>query len=616
MYVVTFYSYKGGVGRTMSLVNTASALVQRGKRVLMVDFDLEAPGLPSYGTFQNADGKRGIVDYVTDYVASSEAPDVADYIFECEADKLWLMPAGDYRSGSYSERLASIDWQKLYEKQSGYVMFEDIKQQWAQYKGHGFDYVLIDSRTGHTDVGGICTRQLPNAVIVMFLPNEQNIGGLESVVNSIRQERSSTGTQKIFLHFCPSNVPDLDDEEEILATLLERAKEKLNYSKPAAVIHHYNSLQLLSQIAFMQKRPNSRLAKEYMELARSIIAENLEDEQGAEIALERFRSDYRSRERLSNQKLSDMANSARIINENHGQNPRMAWRLAQFYSAARRTEDEIASLTVAIEGGYNVDQARVARAGTYLKKNDSVHAAEDLKAVLKSSALQEFVAMPAIEMLRAVSSDLDWVETLQSSPFLEQIDPKLFDLVSNILVGDRAALPLSLKVCRQVFDDERATDSEKKSARSQEILCLIGMGRFEEARGLIAANRADVLNSSGVEEVFNYAMAEWGEFRSPQKDLFYRVLELSSSRIATRDANFRQCISVAHYVTGSHEEALQELDRAREFVTGKGRIFSCWRYLSVTRPEMLEDIASMIETAKADAPFEPPFFNEVRRTVH
>jgi len=42
LYVITFYSFKGGVGRTMALVNTAAELARRGRKVLVVDFDLEA----------------------------------------------------------------------------------------------------------------------------------------------------------------------------------------------------------------------------------------------------------------------------------------------------------------------------------------------------------------------------------------------------------------------------------------------------------------------------------------------------------------------------------------------------------------------------------------------
>lgn len=46
--VVTFYSYKGGVGRTMALANVATLLARWGYKTLLVDWDLEAPGLEFY----------------------------------------------------------------------------------------------------------------------------------------------------------------------------------------------------------------------------------------------------------------------------------------------------------------------------------------------------------------------------------------------------------------------------------------------------------------------------------------------------------------------------------------------------------------------------------------
>src|SRR4051794_23443603 len=46
--IVTFYSFKGGVGRTLALANVGVVLAQGGHRVLVVDFDLEAPGLTRY----------------------------------------------------------------------------------------------------------------------------------------------------------------------------------------------------------------------------------------------------------------------------------------------------------------------------------------------------------------------------------------------------------------------------------------------------------------------------------------------------------------------------------------------------------------------------------------
>jgi MinD-like ATPase involved in chromosome partitioning or flagellar assembly len=50
--IITFYSYKGGTGRSMALANYAVYLARMpemaGKRVLVIDWDLEAPGLHRY----------------------------------------------------------------------------------------------------------------------------------------------------------------------------------------------------------------------------------------------------------------------------------------------------------------------------------------------------------------------------------------------------------------------------------------------------------------------------------------------------------------------------------------------------------------------------------------
>jgi MinD-like ATPase involved in chromosome partitioning or flagellar assembly len=43
--IVAFQSFKGGVGRTIHLLGLAAALSRRGSRVLLVDADLEAPGI-------------------------------------------------------------------------------------------------------------------------------------------------------------------------------------------------------------------------------------------------------------------------------------------------------------------------------------------------------------------------------------------------------------------------------------------------------------------------------------------------------------------------------------------------------------------------------------------
>src|SRR5438128_1127405 len=118
MHITTFYSFKGGVGRTQALVNVAVDLAQRGRRVLVVDFDLEAPGIDTYPLPKPIEPPIGLVEFVTEYVRTGEVPDASRYMYECpsigeKGGRLWVMPAG-YQDETYARRLSEIDWRTLY----------------------------------------------------------------------------------------------------------------------------------------------------------------------------------------------------------------------------------------------------------------------------------------------------------------------------------------------------------------------------------------------------------------------------------------------------------------------------------------------------------------------
>jgi MinD-like ATPase involved in chromosome partitioning or flagellar assembly len=290
VYTITFYSFKGGVGRTMALVNVATQLAKMGRKVLLVDFDLEAPGLETFDCLRPPQPHPGMVEFVTEYRRTHCAPEVRDYIYSADpvgkkGGQLWVMPAGR-RDATYQSALAKIDWIRLYREEDGFLLLEDAKAQWEQeYKP---DYVLIDSRTGHTDVEGICTRQLPDAVVVLFFPNEQNLVGLRDVCRRIRNEQTSGLEKYIRLHFVMSNVPDLDDEDRVLRSIRERFQRELGYLLEDAIIHHYASLRLLSQAIFALDRPQSRLTKEYRHLTRRLMMYNFADRKGVDLYLDDY----------------------------------------------------------------------------------------------------------------------------------------------------------------------------------------------------------------------------------------------------------------------------------------------------------------------------------------
>ena len=228
--IYTFYSYKGGVGRSMALANVAEWLYAQGLRVVIIDWDLEAPGIESY-FYHSADdlelvrSQLGLIDMLMAYKRafprlsfnkersgektvetqgpSVEAiiaelqhklPPVADALYPIHAPDttngsrspaLWLLPAG-WRAGErfsvYAQAVQGFDWSDFYTSYQGEAYFEWLRSQLVD--PDLADVVLIDSRTGVTEMGGVCTRQMADAVVSFCVPNVQNLSGVETMMRS------------------------------------------------------------------------------------------------------------------------------------------------------------------------------------------------------------------------------------------------------------------------------------------------------------------------------------------------------------------------------------------------------------------------------------------------
>jgi Flp pilus assembly protein TadD len=197
--IVTFYSYKGGVGRSMAMANVADILARRGARVLMIDFDLEAPGLEQYFQIHQPSARRhlGLLDLLLEFkhamsvgsgeAASADFRDVRRFILPVyerlpNDGCLDLMSAGEREDPAQLERYAlnvrSFDWQDFYFNWEGELFFEWLRGQLVPER---YDLVLVDSRTGVTEMGGICAYQLGDVIVMMCAANHQNVRGTQNV---------------------------------------------------------------------------------------------------------------------------------------------------------------------------------------------------------------------------------------------------------------------------------------------------------------------------------------------------------------------------------------------------------------------------------------------------
>jgi tetratricopeptide (TPR) repeat protein len=213
--VITFYSYKGGTGRSMTLANVAWILASNGKRVLAVDWDVEAPGLHRYFAPFLLDpdltATPGLMDLLVDFATetvcgSPDAPrdwhhEYAGRVLRHVVSLEWrfagsgtldLLPAG--RQGpQYAPLVNGFNWQHFYDKQGGGVFIDAVKE---RLRGL-YDYVLVDSRTGVSDTSGICTVQLPDTLVACFTLNNQGIEGAAAVAASAFQQRQKDGGLRV-----------------------------------------------------------------------------------------------------------------------------------------------------------------------------------------------------------------------------------------------------------------------------------------------------------------------------------------------------------------------------------------------------------------------------------
>src|SRR5215471_3046440 len=138
--IVTFYSYKGGVGRTMALANIAVLLARKGLRVLAVDGDLEAPGLDRYFhqfNMQPSGFNTGLLDLLWDASIPSpleRKPDWHRYVAEMDVGGQWRLAF--LRSGKvnqeYAGRVLKFDWHIFFADHKGGDFIESLRNQWLE----------------------------------------------------------------------------------------------------------------------------------------------------------------------------------------------------------------------------------------------------------------------------------------------------------------------------------------------------------------------------------------------------------------------------------------------------------------------------------------------------
>ena len=318
--IVTFYSFKGGVGRSMSMMNVAEILADAGYQVIICDFDLEAPGLERYASDDPAVVSRlrashGIIDLLEEYretlagagpVQTGEdelVPALEGFrdidgllvrrpssyaipVPSPNGDRLgqiWYLGAGR-RDGKwadqYSERVQRFDWSDFYRRWAGAEYVDFLREDLATDQA----IVLVDSRTGVTEYSGICTHHLADLVVVLSAPNDLNIEGAKWMVDSITSAdlTSLRGNRPLQVMPVASRVETASQVAE-LAAFRERFEREFAGSVPPAAgdarkFIRKTEIPYIPYYAFTEKvvarrnaSPHRELHSAYDSLAQAVV---------------------------------------------------------------------------------------------------------------------------------------------------------------------------------------------------------------------------------------------------------------------------------------------------------------------------------------------------------
>lgn len=332
-YIYTFYSFKGGVGRSMALVNVAYALAGKGRHVLMVDMDLEAPGISGFlertGELKPKRPEDDILSVLAKGVqlvrhapptieTVSKLPPLGSLIRSVLPSKLETLKPKFGSLGrldilpirtelNYGGRLANCGLKDLSSEKI--ATLSDLLHAWFkayrfQHRPYGledfepsmetpYDYILVDSRTGITEIGGLCVGPLADRLVVLTGLNDQNIHGTRDFLTEVgiqpvpraqddkpwddadpilrpQAPKTALGPKPTILVASPTPAGEVTLKKERFAALQSATGlEPLQLS--------YQPLMALFETNFVRDYPDEALAGEYLTLTTRLMEQVSDD---------------------------------------------------------------------------------------------------------------------------------------------------------------------------------------------------------------------------------------------------------------------------------------------------------------------------------------------------
>jgi cellulose biosynthesis protein BcsQ len=193
---VVFATLKGGVGRSTALVVAAADLARRNRNVLVIDLDLEAPGLGDMMLSEDRVPELGVVDFLVENglrtINDGMLPAFigTSFLTDAGGGRVDVMPAIGKRSTAHPENvLAKLSRAMIEDVTSlgSISVGEQISSMINRIAQKGsYDVVLIDSRAGLSELAAPAVIGLGATVLLFGTAQKQTVEGYRSLFAALQ----------------------------------------------------------------------------------------------------------------------------------------------------------------------------------------------------------------------------------------------------------------------------------------------------------------------------------------------------------------------------------------------------------------------------------------------
>lgn len=243
--IISIHSFRGGTGKSNTTANLSAVLAQQGKRVCVIDTDIQSPGIHVLYGLDGENITTSLNDFLWHGRAIEDvAIDVTPVAVQEKAGKIYLIPSS-IKPGEISRVMR--------EGYDARQLTEGFRRLLTQLK---LDYLLIDTHPGLGEET-LLSLVISNTLIIVLRPDQQDYEGTGVTVR-IAQELKVPNIL-LLVNKAPASLEP--------AQLAEKVRQAYGCEVSAVLPHSDEMMELASRGLFSLEHPAHAITQKYREVA-------------------------------------------------------------------------------------------------------------------------------------------------------------------------------------------------------------------------------------------------------------------------------------------------------------------------------------------------------------